>query len=118
VSVSYYGEYKQRRQDGIWHFLNRLIYVLFVFVGITGIICFFLPMVQKQKELDRRREELNRQIADQTALLDLHTRQVDWLKDPEYLETRARDMLDLMKPNETIFRMDPPPQSGAVPKSH
>ncbi len=103
--MSYYAEYRQRKQDGIWHFLNRLIYVLFGFVGITVIICFFIPLVQKQKDFDRQREELNRQIAAQTEALNLHKREVEWLKDPDYVETIARDYLDVMKPNETIFRL-------------
>lgn len=107
-------------QDGIWHFLNRLIYVLFVFVWIAGIICFFLPLVKKQKGLDRQREELTRQIAVQTAELNLHQREVDWLKDPDYVETIARDYLDVMKPDETILRLEAPessPAPGARPQA-
>lgn len=106
--MSYYAEYRQRKQDGIWHFLNRLIYVLFVFVGITCIICFFLPLVKKQKDLDRQREELTRQIATQTVALNLHQREVDWLKEPEYVETIARDYLDVMKPGEIVLRLESP----------
>ena len=111
--MSYYGEYKQRRQEGVWNFLIRLISVLLVFVGITVIICFFMPKLQKKKELDSRLEDLNKQIAEQTQLLNMRTRQIDWLKDPEYVETLARDRLDLMKPGETIIRLEPPPASGA-----
>ena len=40
-------------------------------------------------------------------LLARQTREVNLLKtDPSYLETIARDRLDLMKEGETIFRLD------------
>ena len=110
--MSYYGEYNLRKQDGIWNFLIRLIYVLLVFVFIAGIICLCLPKLQQQKVVDARKEDLKRQIAAQTELLNLRTRQENWLKDPDYVETLARDRLDLMKPGETIIRLEPPPLSG------
>jgi cell division protein FtsB len=41
-------------------------------------------------------------------LLARATREVNWLKtDPTYLETIARDRLDLMKEGETVFRLEP-----------
>jgi cell division protein FtsB len=83
------------------------MFVLIVFVFITLIICFFLPMFRKQKELAARQEDLKRQIAEQTEMHNLFTRQVDWLKDPDYVATLARDRLDLMKPGETIIRLEP-----------
>ena len=110
--MSYYEEYKQRRQDGVWHFLNRLIYVLFVFIGITAIICLFLPRLRQQKEMAARQEDLKRQVVEQAALLNLHTRQEDWLKDPDYVATLARDKIDVMKPGETILRFDSQPSTG------
>ncbi|MEY2504477.1 MAG: Septum formation initiator, partial [Verrucomicrobiota bacterium] len=43
-------------------------------------------------------------------LLARQTREVNLLKtDPTYLETIARDRLDLMKEGETIFRLEQPP---------
>jgi len=41
------------------------------------------------------------------VLLSRQTREVNLLKtDPAYLETIARDRLDLMKDGETIFRIE------------
>ena len=41
-------------------------------------------------------------------MLARQTREVNLLKtDPTYLETMARDRLDLMKEGETIFRLEP-----------
>ncbi len=113
--MSYYAEYRQRKQDGIWEVLNRLVFILFVFVGIALVICLFLPLVQKQKELIRRREELIAQVATQKEMNDLLTRKQNWLKDPEYVEILARDGLDLMKPGETVFRLDAQDAATAAP---
>jgi cell division protein FtsB len=45
-------------------------------------------------------------------LLARQTREVNLLKtDPTYLETMARDRLDLMKEGETIFRLEQLPPS-------
>jgi cell division protein FtsB len=52
-------------------------------------------------------------VNEQKTLLARQTREVNLLKtDPVYLETIARDRLDLMKEGETIFRLEPP----AAPK--
>ena len=46
-------------------------------------------------------------------LLARQTREVNLLKtDPTYLETMARDRLDLMKEGETIFRLEQSHRDG------
>ena len=55
-------------------------------------------------------ENLQGQVNDQKMLLARATREVNLLKtDPGYLETLARDRLDLMREGETIFRLEPAP---------
>ncbi len=57
-------------------------------------------------------DTLQAQRDEQKMLLARATREVNWLKtDPTYLETIARDRLDLMKEGETVFRLEPA-QSG------
>ena len=47
------------------------------------------------------------QLNEQKDLLARQTREVNLLRtDSEYLETIARDRLDLMKDGETIFRLE------------
>lgn len=106
--MSYYEEYKPRKQEGIWHFLNRLLFILIVFAVITLIICAFMSPLRQQREQVERLDDLKKQIEAQKAILDRRKREVDLLKnDPSYVEVLARDRLDLMKDGETIFRMDP-----------
>ncbi len=64
------------------------------------------------KKLTQSRDDidtLQAQVTEQKMLLARQTREVNLLKtDPTYLETIARDRLDLMKEGETIFRLEPP----------
>jgi cell division protein FtsB len=58
---------------------------------------------------------LQQQVNEQQNLLAHQTREVNLLKtDSTYLETVARDRLDLMKEGETIFRLESP--RAAKPK--
>jgi len=88
--------------------------VLIAFAVITGIICAFLPALRKQREQVERQEDLRKELDLQKAILTQRTRQVSLLNnDPAYVEVIARDRLDLMKDNETIFRLGP--QATPVP---
>ena len=52
---------------------------------------------------------MSAQLTEQKGTLARLTRQVALLKnDPTYLETIARDNLQLMKEGETIFRLEAP----------
>jgi cell division protein FtsB len=69
-------------------------------------VLFRGPLVEQHQQAARV-DELKAEIAKQKALLDRQTRDADLLQnDPEYVETIARDKLDLMKEGETIFRID------------
>lgn len=113
--MSYYGDYKQRKQQGVWHFLNRLLALLIVFAVITLILCAFLPELRKGREQAARQEDLKKEIETQKTILSQRTKQVDLLKnDPGYVEILARDRLDMMKEGETIFRLEPQPPPDAA----
>jgi cell division protein FtsB len=100
----------------VWNTLNRLIvFLIFITVG-TVLFFFFQPELSKLADMQRRLTELEttkeRITVEQLRL----EREKELLsKDPEYLENIARDKLDLMKPGETIFRLDP--RTGATPIS-
>jgi len=115
MSDPHYGDSERRRQDGVWHFLNRLMVTLIVFAGLVLIVCAFVPELKKQREQNARLDQLKADIERQKALLARRTREVELLKnDPGYVETLARDRLDMMKSGETIYRIEPQGQEKSV----
>ena len=105
-----YGDFRIRRQHTVWHSLNRLLIALIAFTVVTLIACAFVPELKNAREQSDRVDELRNEIQKQRDLLAQHTREVDLLKnDPTYIETIARDRLDMMKDGETIYRIDPEP---------
>ena len=102
-----YGDFRARREASVWRRLNRILLVLLVMAIWLVIVSLFVPpykkLVQSRTEIDN----LQQQVNDQQTLLARQTREVNLLKtDVTYLETIARDRLDLMKEGETIFRLE------------
>ena len=88
--------------------MNHVLAVLLFIAVWLLIISFFLPPYKKLNQSRAEIEQLQTQVSQEKALLARQTKQVALLKtDPTYLETIARDKLDLMKEGETIFRLEP-----------
>ena len=67
----------------------------------------FLPEVSKRKEQGQRIEALKVELEKQQALLARFERErMLLLNDPEFAGLIARDKLELMRPGETIYRME------------
>lgn len=65
-----------------------------------------------------RRHHSELEKSKELATIDQHRllREKNLLKtDPEYIENIARDKLDLMKPGETIYRLDNKPTAQKMP---
>ena len=104
-----YGDFRARREATIWQQLNQVLKGLIAIALLLVIVSLFLPQYKKLKQSRSEIETLQAQVTEQKMLLARHTREVNLLKtDPTYLETIARDRLDLMKEGETIFRLEPP----------
>ncbi len=100
-------DFRARREASVWQRLNRILLVLVLLAIWLGIITLFVP---PYKRLTRSRSEIDQlqaQVNEQKTLLAHQTRQIHLLNtDVTYLETIARDRLDLMKEGETIFRVE------------
>ena len=119
MSESQYGDFKERRQEGVWDFLNRLMVALIVFAAVILIISAFIPLLKEQRDEASRVEELKTEKARLTASLARASREVDHLQhDPDYVGDLARDRLDVMKEGETIYRFDQPPPDKSGFKLH
>jgi cell division protein FtsB len=105
-----YGDFRERREATVWQRLNSILRVLLAVAVVLVIVSLFLPPYKKLEQGRTEIDTLQSQVNDQKILLARQTREVNLLKtDPTYLETMARDRLDLMKDGETVFRLEPPP---------
>ena len=102
-----YTDFRARREATVWQRWNRVLLTLLFLAAWLVIISLFVPPYKKLKIGESDIDKLQQQRDEQHALLSRQTREVNLLKtDPVYLETIARDHLDLMKDGETIFRIE------------
>jgi cell division protein FtsB len=107
VNQPSYADFRARRDATIWQRLNRILFALLFLALWLGIISLFVPPYKRLQAARGELDALQSQRDEQKMLLARATRQVNWLKtDPTYLETIARDRLDLMKEGETVFRLE------------
>ena len=104
---------RRRNEPDFWHRLNRVLTVfvvagLFLLVGVM-----FYPVWHKQQDMRSRIASLQKAQAEKTSRLrGLERERELLLNDPEYVETIARDRLNVMKPGETVFRIELPRTIG------
>ncbi len=100
-------DFRARREASVWQRLNRILLVLVLLALWLGIITLFVPPYKRLTSSRGEIDQLQAQVNEQKSLLAKQTRQIYLLNtDVTYLETIARDRLDLMKPGETIFRFE------------
>jgi cell division protein FtsB len=103
-----YADFRARREATVWQRLNRVLFALLFLAVWLGIISLFVPPYNKLQAARGEIDALQARCDEQKLLLTHATREVNWLRtDPTYLETIARDRLDLMKEGETVFRLEP-----------
>ena len=110
------AEARRTGDPSFWNALNRVLLTLVIVGSVASLVLWFYPELvrrdQMARNLLREREEL---LAEQN-LRKHREREVYLLEnDKEYIETIARDKLDMMKEGETIFRLDP--SKGITPAS-
>jgi cell division protein DivIC len=110
AKVEHYADFRARREATLWQRLNRVLRVLLGIAIWLVIVSLFVPPYKKLNQSRSEIDALLAQVNDQKTLLARQTREVSLLKtDPTYLETIARDRLDLMKEGETVFRLEAGP---------
>jgi cell division protein FtsB len=103
-----YGDFRARREATVWQRLNRVLVLLLAVAGLLALASLFLPRYKQLTQSRAEIETLQSQVNEQKTLFARNTREVSLLKtDPVYLETIARDRLDLMKDGETVVRFEP-----------
>ena len=105
-----YSDYEGPANSWIGSFLNRILYLLIVAAGLILLVCWFLPLVKERDRQQHYLQTLKQEVDQERALYNKQSKKLTLLQnDPAYTEILARDKLDLMKPGETIFRMEAGP---------
>lgn len=103
-----FAEGRRRKDPAFWHAINRVLFALVSVGAITIVALWFYPELARRDEMLRHLEREKQVLADQQLLFKQREREVFLLEnDREYVETIARDRLDMMKDGEVIFRIDP-----------
>ena len=103
-----------RWMAGLWAKLQS--FGFFVFVGIVafGILLLFLPLLHQRHAMQQDIARLDQELEQQDALEKRQKTEIEALKtDSGYVERTARNKLNLARPNEVIFRFEPPPTANA-----
>ena len=113
-----YADFRARREATVWQRLNRILLVLLIIAIWLVIVSLFVPPYKKLMQSRTEIDNLQQQVSEQQNLLARQTREITLLKtDVSYLETIARDRLDLMKEGETIFRLETAARKGKTRRS-
>jgi cell division protein FtsB len=92
--------------------LNRILYILLIAAILILMICWFLPLLKERQKQQLALQSLEQQLAQEKLVYKREEKKLAWIQnDPNYLELLARDKLDLKKPEEKIFRVEPSPGS-------
>ncbi|HEY5705008.1 MAG TPA: septum formation initiator family protein [Terrimicrobiaceae bacterium] len=103
-----FGEARRTSDPSFWNALNRVLMMLVMAGGIAGIVLWFYPEIARRDQMARKLLQDQEELAALQSLRKQREREVYLLEnDKEYIETIARDRLDMMKEGETIFRLDP-----------
>jgi cell division protein FtsB len=96
----------------LWARLQSLGFFVFVAVVGFGVALLFVPLLHQRHAMQLDIARLDHEIEQQDALEKKQQTEIEALKtDPSYVERTARNKLNLSRPNETIFRFEPAPQT-------
>ena len=95
---------------GLWARLQALGFLVFVAIVGFGVVLLFVPLLHQRHAMQQEIARLDRELQQQDALEKKQKTEIEALKsDSSYVERTARNKLNLARPNEVIFRFEPPP---------
>jgi cell division protein FtsB len=107
---SAYDSFDDTHTNWLRLLLNRILYILLIAAMLILMICWFLPLLKERQKQQLALQTLEQQLAQEKLVNKHEAKKLSWIQsDPGYLELLARDKLDLKKPEEKIFRVEPSP---------
>jgi cell division protein DivIC len=107
---SAYDSFDGSPADWLRLLLNRILYILLIAAILILMICWFLPLLKERQKQQLAVQTLEQQLAQEKLTNKREAKKLWWIQnDPTYLELLARDKLDMKKPDEKIFRVEPSP---------
>ena len=83
-----------------------MISVIILGLSLGGTLAL-VPLLRQRTKETLQVDQLRAEVAKKKAAVIVARRELELLKnDPAYIEIKARDRLDLMKPGETIVRFE------------
>jgi cell division protein FtsB len=105
-----YDSFDDSQADWLRLLLNRILYILLIAAILILMICWFLPLLKERQKQELAVQSLEQQLAQEKLINKREAKKLWWIQnDQDYFELLARDKLDLKKPEEKIFRVDPSP---------
>jgi cell division protein FtsB len=110
------AEARRTSDPSFWNALNRVLLTLVIVGSVASLVLWFYPELVRRDQMARNLLSEREQLLAEQNLRKHREREVYLLEnDKEYIETIARDKLDMMKEGETIFRLDA--SKGITPAS-
>jgi cell division protein FtsB len=110
------AEARRTSDPSFWNAVNRVLLTLVIVGSVASLVLWFYPELVRRDQMARNLLREREQLLVEQNQRKHREREVYLLEnDKEYIETIARDKLDMMKEGETIFRLDP--SKGITPAS-
>jgi cell division protein FtsB len=98
----------------VWSGIIKFLWVALAVLSAVCAILLFAPRCRALRELQRKKAALeleNRKT--EAAVMDLRTRQSQFVSDPAFVERTARE-IGMVKSNESVFRISKEVPRAAV----
>lgn len=87
-----------------WVTIYKLAWGFLVVLFVIVLICIFLPKYHSQRELQRKRAEIEQENRDiEARTKELRIKQEQFRTDPAFVERTARET-GMVRPDETVFK--------------
>ena len=102
----------------VWLRVQSLGFLVFIGIVAAAIaLVLFLPAWHRRHSMELELQRLEAENIRLESLEKQQRQEIEALKtDPSYIERTARSKLNLARPNETIFRFEPPASNAPATK--